>query len=261
MVFRISSRGGNKVKGPSAGERRLGDTTPMFCHTKRTNSEGAPVPRALKALGNATNASILRTFRSRSLNRLWWRSAATGALAVSAARTQMLPLAEGAEATIARTMEHALRVEPSKLIKADLVGRVLPAKDATTLPAMVAALKEAEGLLAGRGGANRGGAVGLPVVASNGASDWRQWGLVVDALHIFVADIVRGRCGAAVIGKGSTSSPTIARRCVGRVDPGWGLAGRLLGLSQRSGDTDRGSRLVDALVTVDGQVRSTRRRG
>jgi len=49
-------------------------------------------------------------------------------------------------ATVARAVQLALRVEACKLIEANLLGRVLPAKDAAALPAVVAPLEEAKGL-------------------------------------------------------------------------------------------------------------------
>jgi len=58
----------------------------------------------------------------------------------------MLPLAERTMATVARAVQLALRVEACKLIEANLLGRVLPAKDAAALPAVVAPLEEAKGL-------------------------------------------------------------------------------------------------------------------
>lgn len=61
----------------------------------------------------------------------------------------MLPLAEGAVATVAGTVPMALRMETCELIETDIVARVLPAEDAAALAAMVATLEEAKGLLAG----------------------------------------------------------------------------------------------------------------
>lgn len=75
----------------------------------------------------------------------------------------MLPLAERAVATIAGTVPMTFWMEPRELIETDIVARVLPAKDAAALAAMVATLEEAEGLLAGRCGANRSGTVSLGI--------------------------------------------------------------------------------------------------
>ena len=86
--------------------------------------EGAPVPGTLKALGYASNPSVLWSLRShRGLDGLCcsW-SATVGALAVGAAGTEMLPLAEVAVATIASAMPLAFWVEAGKFIEAYLVA-------------------------------------------------------------------------------------------------------------------------------------------
>lgn len=114
--------------------------------------ESAPVPGPLEALRQAAHAGIIWPLRNRgSLNRLCrGRSAAVRALAVSSAGAEMLPLAEGAVATITCTVPVTLGMEARKLVKADLVARVLCAEDATTLAAVVTALEESKGLLARR---------------------------------------------------------------------------------------------------------------
>lgn len=138
----------------------------------KRNSESAPIPGALEALCEAAGTWILWSLRwRRSLNRLDW-SGATGALAVGAARTKMLPLTEQAVATIACTMQDTLGMESRQLVQAHLVGRMLPAVDAATLSAVVATLEEAEGFLARRRGANRSGAVSLNRVVSTAGLDW-----------------------------------------------------------------------------------------
>ena len=126
-----------------------------------SDSEGAPIPSTLQALCKAAHTRILGTLGwCRSLD---WNSRSTisRALAVGAACTKVLPLAERAVAAIAGAMQFAIRVEACKLIETDLLGRVLPAEDATALPAVVAALEEAEGLCARRRRAYCGGAVDL----------------------------------------------------------------------------------------------------
>lgn len=126
-----------------------------------SSSEGAPVPSALQALRNAAHTWVLGALGwCRRLDRDS-RRATTGALAVSAARTKMLPLAEGTMTAIACTMQFALGVEACKLIETDLLGRVLPAEDAATLSAVMAALKEAEGFFTRGRRAYSGGAVSL----------------------------------------------------------------------------------------------------
>lgn len=109
-------------------------------------SEGAPVPRALQALCDAASALGLRASRwCRSLDRDSCCCAA-GALAVGAARTEVLPLAKRAVAAVAGTMQFALGMEACELIETNLLRGVLPTEDAATLPAVVAPLEEAEGL-------------------------------------------------------------------------------------------------------------------
>lgn len=73
----------------------------------------------------------------------------------------MLPLAEGAVTTITCTVPVTLGMEARKLVKADLVARVLCAEDAAALAAVVTALEESKGLLARRGGADQRGSIGL----------------------------------------------------------------------------------------------------
>ncbi|EAT90586.2 hypothetical protein HBH98_164770 [Parastagonospora nodorum] len=114
----------------------------------KTSSECAPVPGTLKALSNAADARVLWTLcRSGRLD-FNSRCAILGALAVSTARTKMFPLAERAVATVTCAVQDSIWVEPSQLIETDLLGRVLPAENATALSAVVAALEKAEGFLA-----------------------------------------------------------------------------------------------------------------
>jgi hypothetical protein len=127
----------------------------------KASSEGAPVPGTLEALGNAAHASILWTLRrSRRLNfdSCW---AILGALAVGAARAKMFPLAERAMATVACTVQDAIGMEACQLIEPHLFVRVLPAEDATALPAVVATLEQAERFLARGCRAYRGGSICL----------------------------------------------------------------------------------------------------
>lgn len=63
-------------------------------------------------------------------------------------------------------MQNTLRVEPSQLVEADLVCRVLPAIDAATLATMVPALEEAKRFLARRRGTDRSGTVSLNRIVS-----------------------------------------------------------------------------------------------
>jgi hypothetical protein len=122
-------------------------------------SEGAPIPNT-HALRKAAHAWILWALGCGCLD---WDScgASGGGLAVGAARTKMLPLAERAMATVACAMHYSIWVEACKFIETDQLGRVLPAEDAATLSAVVASLEEAEGLCA-RGRRTYGsGAVGL----------------------------------------------------------------------------------------------------
>jgi hypothetical protein len=51
-------------------------------------------------------------------------------------------------ATVACAVQDAIGMEARKLIETDLLGGVLPAKDATALSAMVAPLEKAKGFLA-----------------------------------------------------------------------------------------------------------------
>jgi hypothetical protein len=45
-------------------------------------------------------------------------------------------------------MHHTVRMEAREFIEANLLGRMLPTKDSAALPAVVAALEEAERFLA-----------------------------------------------------------------------------------------------------------------
>jgi hypothetical protein len=130
--------------------------------------ESAPVPRALEALGEATNASVLGALCACGrLNRFRRRQLADfRALAVGAAGTQVLPFAIRAMATIAGPMQETLGMEAGKLVEPDLVGRVLPAEDAATFSTVMTALEEAKRFLARRRGAYRSGSVGLKRVVS-----------------------------------------------------------------------------------------------
>ena len=78
----------------------------------------------------------------------------------------MFPLAEGAMATVTCAVELAVGVEACQLVEADLLGRVLPAEDATALSAVVATLEEAEWFLARGRRAYCGGAICLNRVVS-----------------------------------------------------------------------------------------------
>lgn len=116
-------------------------------------SESAPVPGTLEALSEAANAMVFWAF-------CWWgclnlnsRYATSRALAVGAARTEMLPFTEGCMAAIACTMQNSVGMESCQFVKSHLLGRMLPAKDTTTLAAVMAALEETKGLLACRSGA------------------------------------------------------------------------------------------------------------
>jgi hypothetical protein len=60
----------------------------------------------------------------------------------------MFPLTKRAMAAIACTVQVAFGMEASKLIETNLLRRMLPAEDATTLPAVMTALKEAKWFLA-----------------------------------------------------------------------------------------------------------------
>lgn len=128
----------------------------------RLGSEGAPVPGALEALGKAADALVLGTLGRRwRLDGLDGSPPTSRAVAVVPARAQVLPLAKGAVAAVAGAVPATVGMEPRQLVKTHLAGRVLPAVDAAALAAVMAALEEAEGLLARRGGADRSGAVSL----------------------------------------------------------------------------------------------------
>lgn len=115
------------------------------------NLEGAPVPGALEALRQTADAGLWTLCCDGGLDWLRAGTAVAGALAVAAAQAEVLPLAERAVAAIAGAMPLTLRVEACKLVKTDLLGRVLRAVDAAALSAMVAAVEEAKwGLARGR---------------------------------------------------------------------------------------------------------------
>jgi hypothetical protein len=109
--------------------------------------KGTPVPGALETLSKATHTRGLGSL-SWGLDRLGGRDVGVGALAVASAGPEMLPLAEGAVATIAGAVPMALWMKTRELVKPDLVAGMLPAEDAATLATMVAPLKEAEGFFA-----------------------------------------------------------------------------------------------------------------
>lgn len=122
-------------------------------------SEGAPVPVAAEARGEATDA---RVFWSLSLGTVNLDcSCAARALAVGTARAHLLPLAELAMAPIAGPLPVTLWVEESMLVEPHPLLRVLPTEDATALSAMVAAIEEAKRLLACGRGTNCRGTVRL----------------------------------------------------------------------------------------------------
>jgi hypothetical protein len=114
----------------------------------RSSSEGAPIPGALERLRNAAYTMVFWTLRWSRCFDLNSRRAIIGALAVAAARAKVFPLTERAMAAIACTVQVAFGMEASKLIETNLLRRMLPAEDATTLPAVMTALKEAEWFLA-----------------------------------------------------------------------------------------------------------------
>jgi hypothetical protein len=137
-------------------------------------SESAPVPGALEALSNTAHASIFWTLgRSRRLD-FNSRCAVLGALAVGTARAKMFPLAKRPVATITCAVQDPVGMEACKLIELHLFGRVLPAEDATALPAVVAALEKAEGFLARGRRAYRSGAICLMRVVSTTGLEHRE---------------------------------------------------------------------------------------
>lgn len=89
----------------------------------------------------------------------------------------------------------------------------------------------------------------LPVVARNGACRRRHWHVVVDALHVRVAN---GRCAAISrdARKPAIDLPAAVGRTCTRVDLGRGLAAGLLCLPQRCRDANGCAGLVDALVPL-----------
>jgi hypothetical protein len=128
----------------------------------------------LEALGETANAVILGTLLQGGVLNLNGIDAASRALAVGAARAKVLPLAIRGEATVASAVQDTLRMEACKLVKTNLVGRMLIAIDATTLAAVMAALEETEGLLAAGCRANRCGAIRLKRRVSTMGLDWRS---------------------------------------------------------------------------------------
>lgn len=103
----------------------------------------------------------------------------------------------------------------------------------------------------------------LPVVARDGTRDGGHGCIVVETLHVFIADL-RDRRGAAIVGslsKCSADIPGIIGRTHTQVDLGWRLAARLLCLSQSRGDADGSAWLVDALMAGEGQLCIPRRSG
>lgn len=89
----------------------------LLPHVGKTNSESAPVPSTLEGLSKAAGSLVFRSLGRRGcLDRLCSVQAATRALAVGAARSQMLPLAEGAMAAIASPMQNAFGMEARKFV-------------------------------------------------------------------------------------------------------------------------------------------------
>lgn len=126
------------------------------------NLKGAPVPGTLEALRQTANAGIVWTLRCyRCLDWLCTCAAVAGALTAAAAQAKVLPLAERAVAAIAGAVPFALWMEACKLIKTNLLRRVLRAEDAATLSAVVAAVEQAKGCLARRRRACGSGTVRL----------------------------------------------------------------------------------------------------
>jgi hypothetical protein len=142
-VVRISSNRRKRrscYKKPCSG--RGGDY--QYCPAEGcwTYLEGAPVPSALEALCKAAHADVVRAAsRWRGLDRDCSLAAVAGAFAVAAAQSKVLPLTEGAVATITCAVPFAVRMEACKLVEADLLGRVLPAEDAAAFPAVMAAVE------------------------------------------------------------------------------------------------------------------------
>lgn len=112
------------------------------------NLKSAPVPGALEALRQATDAGLWTLRCNRCLDWLRTGTAVARALAVAATQAEVLPLTERAVAAIAGAVPLALGVETCELVKTDLLGRVLRAVDATALAAVVAAVEQAKWRLA-----------------------------------------------------------------------------------------------------------------
>lgn len=112
------------------------------------NLKGAPVPCALEALRQAADTGLWTLRCHGCLDWLCACATVVGALAVTAAQAEMLPFAERAVAAIAGAVPLALWVEACKLVKTDLLGRVLGAEDAAALSAVMAAVEEAKWCLA-----------------------------------------------------------------------------------------------------------------
>jgi hypothetical protein len=94
------------------------------------------------------------------------------------------------------------------------------------------------------------------VVSSNGTSDGRQRFGVVEALHIFVANLRYGCCAALVRdpAMGTAGCPAVVGGVGGRVDLGRRLAAWPLCLPQCCGYADGCSGLVDALMAGERQL-------
>jgi hypothetical protein len=123
-------------------------------------SESAPVVHVLEARGKTAVTLVLRSLcRKRSSNGRCRHF--TRAVAIVAASTQLLPIAKLAVATIASPMLNPIRMERGVLVELHEALRVLPAKDTTTLAAMVATVEEAKGSLTGRRRADGCRTIGL----------------------------------------------------------------------------------------------------
>jgi hypothetical protein len=123
-------------------------------------SEGAPVVHVLETCSKTAIALVFRPLlRDGCIHGRGGHLAR--AVAVVAASTQLLPVAELAVATVARPMLNSVRMESGVLVELDEALRVLPAKDTTALAAVVATVEEAEGRLTSRCRADECRAVGL----------------------------------------------------------------------------------------------------
>jgi len=98
----------DEIRKPPSGVLR--------CESSVRNLEGAPVPGALEALGQAADASLWTLRGHRRLDWLCAAAAVAGALTVAAAQAEVLPFTEGAVAAIAGTVPLALGVEACKLV-------------------------------------------------------------------------------------------------------------------------------------------------